>query len=383
MIAYIKTQGSLIHRKGQTLQVRKEDFTQTLFIHRLEQLVLMGNVQLTAPAINLLCREKVDTVFLTLNGRYKGRLEVGEGKNVFLHQRQFDSLHDAEFGILFARSVVIGKLGNMATLVGRIKRRNKHLSAQSFDKASQSIRQLIEQARTALNIESLRGYEGKGTALFFEQMRHGFKEDWNFRKRIRRPPTDPVNSVLSFLYTLLFNRVYAAIRVAGLNPSVGYLHSLDYGRYSLALDLIEEFRSIIAETCTLSVFNLKILNSDSFYFEAPPELEPEEQTQISVRDDDLGVLFENADDGFFDMPEQRIEENQLHDRDPNEKRPCRMHSDAIKSLLEAFEDKLSTEFVYAPTGRRITYSEALIEQARQFRNVLEGKQKHYLPLQMK
>ena len=130
MIAYLTRQGSQLRRFGQTLQVFEgEALIQTLFLHRLETLVLVGNINLTSGAISLLCRERLETIFLTTNGRYKGRLEVDESKNVFLTQRQFNSLQDPEFCLRLVRDIVLGKQHNMATLVMRLKRRNaKHLA---------------------------------------------------------------------------------------------------------------------------------------------------------------------------------------------------------------------------------------------------------------
>ncbi|MGK5091139.1 CRISPR-associated endonuclease Cas1 [Deltaproteobacteria bacterium TL4] len=383
MIVYVKHQGATINRHGQTLVVQKDDFKQTLFVHRLELLVIVGHVELTLPAINLLCRENIDTVFITLNGRYKGRLETEESKNVFLAKRQFDSLHDHDFCLRFAKSVVLGKLSNMATLIGRIKRRNKVISASFFEKPIREIYDLIPKAQTAESIESLRGYEGLGTALFFQAYQKGFLDDLNFHKRIRRPPTDPVNSLLSFLYTLLFNRMYAAVRIVGLNPAVGYLHSLDYGRHSLVLDLIEEFRSIVVETCVLSIFNLKILNKDSFYFEDLPVAEPELTLRPSVAKDSIGHIFENTDDGYFDVAEQKVEENSQLEHEPNEKRPCRLRPDALKRVLESFEEKLETEFQHPLTNTRVNYTEAMVTQAQLFREFIEGTRAAYQPLQLK
>ena len=384
MIVYVKHQGAIISRRGHTLQVRKDNaLCQTIFVHRLQQLVILGNAMLTLSAINLLCREKIDTIFLTINGRYKGRLETEESKNVFLTKQQFDSLADPNFGIKFARAIVAGKLSNMATLLGRIKRRNKHLRSQDFEKQINDIRLLLPKVASAGNLESLRGYEGHGTATFYQGFRNGFKQDWNFRKRIRRPPTDPVNSILSFLYTLLFNRVYAAIRIAGLYPAVGYLHSLDYGRYSLVLDLMEEFRSIVVDTCVLSLFNLNILKKESFYFEEMPEAEPEVMTRPRVTKDSIGYIFENSDDGYFDAAEQKVEETMPLDHEPSEKRPCRLRPDALKAVLESLEDKLETEFFYTLSNTRLTYAEAFVAQAQQFRHFLEGTRSTYQPLQMK
>jgi CRISPR-associated protein Cas1 len=385
MIVYVKHQGGRLVRKGRTIQVKKEgDVLQTVFIHRLEQLVLMGHVELTPQVINLLCREQVPTVFLTVNGRYKGMLQPEESKNVFLRQKQFRSLDDSAFVLNTVRAIVIGKLSNMATLLGRIKRRNQQLNKNDFETKVDSIRQLIPEVDRANSVDSIRGYEGRGTAVFFEGFRYGFKEDFNFRKRVRRPPTDPINSVLSLLYTVLFNRMVAAVRAAYLDPAVGYLHTLDYGRHSLVLDLIEEFRSIVVETCTLSLFNLRILNHDSFVIEPLPEPAAEEETRKpSVKQDSIGHIFENPDDGFFDAAEQQIGHSAVPDHEPNEKRPYRLRPDALTAVLNTFEEKMTTEFQHPLIGEKITYAEALMVQAKHFREYLEGTYARYQPLQMK
>ena len=383
MIVYVREQGAVIHRSGHTLVVQKEDLRRTVFVHRLEQLVVLGNVTLTNPALTLLCREGVDTLFLTRGGRYKGRLEGAEGKNVFLAKRQFDSLDDREFGLWMARRVVAGKLANMATLAGRLKRRSRSGHEAKFEGEIAGIREQLRKTESAGSVEILRGYEGMGTRHFYAAFRLGLKGDWGFQKRVRRPPTDPVNSVLSLLYTLLFNRVHTAVRIAGLHPMVGYLHSLDYGRHSLVLDLMEEFRSLVAETTTLSLFNLKILGANDFYREEPPAPEPETQARPHVTDDPIGRFYENSDDGFFDVGEQRIEETAPLEHEPSEKRPCRLTPDALKRVLEAFEEKIDTEFTHPLTGAPVSYAEAMVAQARHFRAVLEGEQDRYLPLQLK
>ncbi len=383
MIVYVKHQGSVIGRQGQALIVRKDDFKQTIFTHRLEQLVLMGAVSVTPPALNLLFWEEIDTVFLTRNGNYKGRLESSEGKNVFLHRRQFETLGEPGFAPGIARAVVAGKLNNMATLLGRLRRRGKKNDTSALDRGIQGIRSLIQRCGEAADLSVVRGFEGQGSRLFFEGLRAGFRDDWHFRKRVRRPPTDPVNSVLSLLYTLLFNRVHAAARLAGLNPMVGYLHTLDYGRYSLVLDLMEEFRSLVAETATLSLFNLRILDRDDFFYEEPPERTEEQTVRAKVTDDPLGVVYENPDDGFFEAPEQRIEEEGFPEHEPSGKRPCRLTPEALKRVLGAFENKVNTEFTHPTTGTSVNYAEAMVVQARRLRAVIEGEQAVYQPLQMK
>jgi len=387
MIAYLTRQGSQVRRFGQTLQVFEgEALIQTLFLHRLETLVLVGNINLTSGAISLLCRERLETIFLTTNGRYKGRLEVDESKNVFLAQRQFNSLQDQEFCLRLVRDLVLGKQHNMATLVMRLKRRNaKHL-ANELQGIHDKIQQEIQSTLEAASIDAMRGHEGQATALYYRAIRHGLKKDWGFRKRVRRPPTDPVNSVLSFLSTLLFNRVLAAVRLAGLHPAVGYLHSLDYGRYSLVLDLMEEFRSLLAETTTLSLFNLGILTDGDFYYEELPKLAPDpapSRLPEMVCEDPLGKLSENSDDHFFDAPEQRLDEENPAPHEADGKRPCRLTAESRKRVISAFEEKLDSEIQHPIAERSLTYSEALLFQSRFIREVIEGSRLHYIPLQMK
>ena len=387
MIAYLNRQGTQLRRYGQTLQIFEGDrLFQTLFVHRLEMLVLVGNITLTSGAISLLCREKLETIFMTTSGRYKGRLEVEESKNVFLTQRQFSTLQDPEFCLQLVKDLVLGKQHNMATLMMRLKRRNAKHVANELQGLHDKLTQEIKRTQDAQSVESLRGHEGQATALFYKAMRHGLKKDWGFRSRVRRPPTDPVNSVLSFLSTLLFNRMLAAVRQSGLHPGVGYLHSLDYGRYSLVLDLVEEFRSLLVETTTLSLFNLGILQEEDFYYEELPKPAPEptpSRRPEQVCEDPLGKLSENNDDQFFDAPEQRIQEDGSPEHPADGKRPCRLTTDARKRVISAFEEKLDSEIQHPLAERTLTYAEALVFQARLMREVVEGSRQHYISLQMK
>jgi len=216
MVVYIKTQGARIIKEGRHLLVKKGDAVyHTLFTYKLRQIVIFGNVEITHRALAQLMRNQIDTVFLTYTGRYLGRLAAPESRNVFLHKRQYGLLDDHEFGIRLARAVVAGKLGNMATLLLRIKRsRNDSFAGRK----AYEIQDLLKPLENADNIDSIRGYEGRGSAVYFEALPHGFIDNLGFVRRVRRPPTDPINSVLSMLYTLLMNRVYAAVRVAGLDP---------------------------------------------------------------------------------------------------------------------------------------------------------------------
>jgi len=313
-----------------------------------------------------------------------GRISPPESKNVFLHKRQYTLLDDGEFCLRFARSIVAGKLTNMATLLMRIKRTRKDSIA---GQRAQEIQSLMERLANADSVDSVRGYEGRGTALYFEGFANGFLQDAGFRHRVRRPPTDPVNSVLSLLYTFLMNRVYAAVRIAALDPYPGFLHTLDYGRYSLVLDLMEEFRPIIVDTLTLSLFNLKILQQEDFIIDKPGaiELTPAPyQPAPDVSKDPIGLMsFDATAEELFDLPEQRIEDGPIDATAPTGKYPVKLKGDAFQRVIEAFEKKLTTSFYYPQADRKLTYADAIIYQAGHCRKVIEGEVALYQPLLLK
>jgi len=387
MVVYVKTQGARIVKEGRHLLVKKgTDTYNTLFTYKLRQIILFGNVEITHRALAQIMRHEIDTVFLTLNGRYLGRIASVESRNVFLHKRQYRLLDDPSFTVRMAKAIVAGKLANMSTLLMRIKRsRNEDLAGRKAHEI-QDLQRLLEKAD---NVESIRGYEGRGSALYFEAFPSGFIENQGFLRRVRRPPTDPVNSILSLLYTFLMNRVYAAVRVAGLDPYPGFLHAIDYGRYSLVLDLMEEFRTIIADTLTLSLFNLKILKKDDFYEEKPPQTDEEGPQNVmpvvasDVTKDPIGWISNMEEDSVtFDIPEQRMEETGIAVR-PTGKYPVKLLHDAFQRVIEAFEKKLTTEFFYPPAERSLTYGDALIFQAGHYRKVIEGEAEMYQAVLLK
>ena len=386
MVVYLNTQGARLVKEGRHLLVKKgEDTYHTLFTYKLRQIVIFGNVEITHRALAQIMRYEIDTVFLTQNGRYLGRIASPESRNVFLHKRQYALLDDKVFSVKMARAIVEGKMSNMTTLLLRIRRSRDADIAGRKARAIQDLMPLLEKAD---NVDSIRGYEGRASALYFEAFSAGFIENQGFTRRVRRPPTDPVNSILSLLYTFLMNRVYAAARVAALDPYPGFLHSIDYGRYSLVLDLMEEFRTIIADTLTLSLFNLKILQKNDFYEETPEEC-PEEPTDATravfadVSRDPIGwISGSEADSVVFDIPEQHMNDTQAAQR-PAGKYPVKLQPDAFKRVIEAFEKKLTTEFYYPPAERTLTYADALIYQAGRYRKVIEGEAEVYRPVLLK
>ena len=374
MVVYVTTQGSRIIREGR----------HTLFIYKLEQLVLVGNVTITPPALKLLLRENIDTVFLRRDGRYQGRLASPEPKNVFLRKRQFALSDDEQFCLSVSRSIVRGKLLNMATVAQRIQRTRK---ADTAGRIGAEIRRLAARVDEAQNLDILRGIEGQATASFFSAFRIGLDADFGFTRRVRRPPTDPVNSVLSLLYTFLINRAYAAVRIAGLDPYPGMLHSMEYGRHSLPLDMVEEFRTILADTLTLALFNLGVLKAADFYTVRPPEqpvaVDNGEVLLEAACRDGIGRMNIEEEDDIFDLPEQQVSDTPSDEEIHDGKVAVRLYQPAFSRVIKAFEKKITTQFYHPMAEKRMTYGEAMVFQARLFRRVIEGEAAHYQPLLLK
>jgi len=382
MVVYVKTQGAHIAREGRHLIVKKDgDIYHTLFTYRLQQLVIMGNVTVTPQAMKLLLRESIDTVFMTLNGRYIGRLATAEQKNVFLRKRQFLLCDDEPFCVAVAREIVSGKIGNMITILNRIDRKARR---EEIRRKISILRNILAKVPRAESRDTLMGYEGNASAVYFPALSNGFSDDFGFTKRVRRPPTDPVNAVLSLLYTMLINRAYAAVRLAGLDPYPGFFHALEYGRYSLPLDLVEEFRPIIADSLTLSAFNLKALRREDFVTISPPPPEPLPTPDpiLEVINDPLGAMSETGDPGeLFDMPVQPVEPDPADEGVPAEgKRPVQLTQEALRRVISMFEQKMNSEFTHPETGMKMTWQEGMVYQARQLRRIIEGEAIVYRPI---
>lgn len=385
MIAYICEQGAKVSREGRRLIVTTPKMKHTLFAERLEQLLLFGNVQLTPPAVFLLLREGIDTVFLRRDGRYMGRLLSQESRNVFLRKKQFALAEDRDFCTRTARRIVQGKLLNQATLLARVKRSRNQPAAGT---AARELRQLAARAEEAPSVESLRGLEGSGAALYFRHFSLAFNKDWGFTRRVRRPPTAPVNAVLSLLYTLLINRCCAAVQLAGLDPYPACLHEAAYGRQSLPLDLVEEFRAMLADALTISLFNMNMLHGDDFETPVPESAsesaeEEREDAMTAVLRDPIGRMSPgNVVPDASDLPGRQFDASPT-ESPPPEKRPLLLRGPACKKVLTAFSQKLESEFFHPLAERHMSYADAIVFQARLYRRLIEGEVTGYSPLMLR
>ena len=262
---YIISNYGKLGKKDDTLIFSQGDEVKVvLFPFKTEHLVIMGNVSISGDALRLLMKHKIGTTFLSSNGRFNGKLTFGDSKNIFLRQKQFRMLDDAKASLAVSRSIVMGKIRNEISFMQRIKRKTEVVSAR-LEEAIQGIKQILTDAEQCETIESLRGYEGAAARTYFEVFRYNIMPEWaEFKSRSRNPPRSNVNAVLSFLYTLIMYRVRSAIESHGLDACAGTLHALAYGSTALVFDLMEEFRTPVADAVCCSLFNLGVLSEDDF-----------------------------------------------------------------------------------------------------------------------
>lgn len=365
-------QNATLSKEGGRLLVKKEGVvSHTVHLFKLDQIVLFGNIFLTPSVIRHLLKEGIDTAFMTRRGRYLGRLQSALGKNIILRREQFRKIEDQDFCLRTVKSIVKGKLANLRAVLMRLNRTRENVE---LDNQILSLRNLIEKLDEAGNIDSMRGYEGRGSAVYFEGFSKGFlTDDFEFPGRVRRPPTDPVNALLSLGYTLLLNQVIAAVSLVGFDPYFGTLHSMDYGRPSLALDLMEEWRPTIVDTLVLSVFNLKALTPTDF--EERPWVESEIDEEKEMGKESLTDKEEDKgnDEEITDVPE----------RDGKKKISMMLTETGFRKFITQYERKMNQKIQYHLTGDQMTYRDCIREQVRHFARYLKGEERDYQPMPLR
>jgi CRISPR-associated protein Cas1 len=290
---YLNTPGLHVGRSGETLVVKEKDkVLEELRLLDLHHVALFGNIQLTTQAIHALCDAGIPITWFSGGGWFYGLTRGHDLKNVFTRMEQFRLARDPEFSLRIARLFVQGKIRNQRTLLMR-----NHVEAPTS--AVGRLRRASDEALQATGIDQLLGVEGAAAATYFEHFsgmlktsdalddpvadpaaRQGAKRktpspppsasapnsslSFDFVTRNRRPPTDPVNALLSLAYSLLAKDCTLACYAVGFDPYVGFYHQPRFGRPALALDLMEEFRPLIAESVVLSIVNNRILDLGDF-----------------------------------------------------------------------------------------------------------------------
>ena len=258
---YVITQGTVVGKSGDNLTVsaQRKPIAQTRLLD-VSGLSVFGNVQITAQATRELLDRGITVCHFTYGGWLKGVTSSMSHKNVELRIAQFQAAADAGRSLSIARDIVIAKLRNSRVM---LRRNHPDLPAAAL----KEIARLARSASVAASMPTLLGLEGAAARVYFAHFGDLIKANgapFDFQARNRRPPRDPVNAVLSFLYSILIRQVMAAALAVGFDPYMGFYHQPKYGRPALALDLAEEFRPILADSAALTLFNNGELKQSDF-----------------------------------------------------------------------------------------------------------------------
>lgn len=334
---YLNTQGLRVGKSGYVLKVHeKEKLLQEVRINEICQLNLFGNIQLTTQALQALCEQEVPIAYFSFGGWFYG-LTHGLGvRNIYLRREQFRLADVPAFSLRIARSLVAGKIRNQRTLLQR-----NHLEPPAA--ALVSLRSAISDAERAESLEELLGIEGNAARIYFQNFAGMIKVDeptgvpvhgresplqFDFAHRNRRPPRDRVNALLSLAYSLMSKDLTIVCQVVGFDPFLGFYHQPRFGRAALALDLMEPFRPLIADSAVLTAINTRMVTP---------------------------LDFVRAGDSVALKPEGR------------------------KAFFRAYEQRMDSLVTHPIFGYRVSYRRILEIQARLLARVLTGELKDYPP----
>jgi CRISPR-associated protein Cas1 len=266
---YVQTQGAYLGKQGETLRIQVEGQPKlTVPVHHLEGVVCFGRVSVSSAAMELCNERNVSISFLTEQGRFQARVVPVTSGNVLLRREQYRRADRPADCLCIARAIVAAKIQNCRMLLLRSARDcDQPESAEALRHAADRLACSLDTLARADSLDAARGCEGDAARVYFEAFNHMIRqqrEAFFMSGRGRRPPEDPLNALLSFLYSVLTHDMAAALEAVGLDPAVGYLHVDRPGRLSLALDLVEEFRPLLCDRLALALINLRQVQADGF-----------------------------------------------------------------------------------------------------------------------
>lgn len=326
---YVTDQGAYVRVKYKQFQVfHEKELKISVPVNRVSHVVLFGCCNLSHGAVSLALQRRIPVLYLASNGRYFGRLDTEGHAQIDYLTKQVEHAQDPEFTFRQAQSIILAKLHNSRILLQRMNRKRPSELAAG---AIAELPELMTRITQAESIESMLGFEGQGASLYFRAFASLLKGKFEFEKRTRRPPTDPVNSLLSLGYTLLSQNLHSMVETVGLHTHFGNLHKPQKTRPSLVCDLVEEFRSMVVD-----VFVAYLINSDIFTEEdfTPPD----------------------ARGGVYLQP------------------------DALKKFLKHWEEKLQQKITHPHTGIKVSYRRCFELQVWEYVACLMGDQEVYRPM---
>lgn len=332
-ILYIQTPGATVRLRNELLEVYGPDeiLLDKIRLREVEGLVIMSGVHLTTPVLATLLDSGIDTAFLTGSGRFRGRLATAESKNVYLRQWQFRRLDDLPFRLNTAIAMITAKIRHARLLLQRNARNHPQLE---LTREIEVLARMQSGTQQAKSLDALRGLEGDAARCYFTAYTRVLRSrDMVMQGRTRRPPKDPVNAMLSFGYALLMTETLAAVSANGLDPAVGILHELHYGRPSLALDLMEEFRPLLVDRLVARLINRGQMTVAHFVPREP--------------------------DGIY------------------------LNEEGRQLLLPAFHAVMTDPFNDRSSATRVNMRQLLQRQAQRLKKALQGEEEPYLPVEFR
>lgn len=265
---YITSDDAYVRKERETfvVEVNNEKVFQAP-IHSIENIVCFGFKALS-PALMAFCAENnVGISYLSENGKFLARVYGAQKGNVLLLKAQYDLADNELHSLSIARPIIAAKVTNYRHLLLRHQRNHPDNCSESVFLAAETMGRRLTNIQAVESLDELRGYEGECATLYFgvlSSLITSQQEDFTFSKRTKRPPLDPANALLSFLYAIIANDVRSAVETTGLDPQVGFLHQIRSGRPSLALDIMEEFRAYLGDRIMLNLINLKQVTKKDF-----------------------------------------------------------------------------------------------------------------------
>jgi CRISPR-associated protein Cas1 len=326
---YVSDQGAYLKVQQQQFQVfHQQQLRCNVPINRVSHVVLFGSCTMSHGAVSLALQHRIPVMYLSSNGRYFGRLQTANQAKVEYLSQQVLHSHDPVFVIAQAKSIVAGKIHNSRIVLQRLNRKRK---TETATHAISELAESIQSIPTIESVESLLGVEGHAANLYFQAFASLLNGKFEFEKRTRRPPTDPINSLLSLGYTLLSQNVHSMIEAIGLHTHFGNLHTPRPNLPALVCDLMEEFRAPVVDSFVAYLINSNIFSPEDF---TPPD----------------------ARGGVY------------------------LHPDGLKRFLKHWEEKLATEVVHLHTGYKVSYRRCMELQVWEYVACLSGEQAVYRPM---
>ncbi len=262
MILYVVEPRTCVKKNNNKIQIVLENkIIQEVPVNILESIVITGKVIITSGVMEKLLLENITFIWIGYNGQFIGKLENNLSNNITRQYKQFKLYEDSNKKLKICKKFIYGKAKNQKAVLMRY---NRNLHNKRIEVIIKDIKYMITKIEKSGTVESLMGIEGYIAKKYFHALGIIVPEEFKFNNRTRRPPKDPVNSVLSFGYSMLFNDMYNIVVSKKLNPYIPTLHSMKNGHPALCSDLMEEWRPIIIDSMVINMFKNGEFNNDDF-----------------------------------------------------------------------------------------------------------------------